>query len=112
MKLKCSIKGGISAARLHGLRPEMAVALIIIKDAFFNHGENCVITSGVEGKHSRASLHYIGAALDFRTGGMKRELVSDIANEIRSGLGVDFDAVVEDNHLHIEYQPKRDFSDG
>ena len=106
---KLMIKGGLGAARIHGLRPEMTVAIIIIKDAFALHGHNCVITSGMEGKHSRASLHYVGAALDFRTGGMKRELVSNIANEIRNGLGRDFDTVVEGTHIHVEFLPKQGY---
>ena len=107
--MKCRIKGGINGARIHGLRPEMVVALIIIKDAFDSHGANCIITSGIEGKHGRASLHLVGAALDFRTGGMDRELVSKIAVEIREGLGLDFDVVIERTHLHIEYQPKQGY---
>ena len=107
MKAKCSIKGGPNAARIHGLRPEMVVALIIAKDAFMSRGANCVITSAIEGRHSRGSLHYVGQALDFRTGSMSREQVSEIATEIREGLGVDFDVVVESSHLHIEFQPKQ-----
>ena len=107
--MRCQIKSGINGARIHGLRPEMVVALIIIRDAFFNHGESCIITSGMEGKHGRASLHFVGAALDFRTGGMKRELVSEIAVEIRDGLGRDYDVVVESTHLHVEWQPKQGY---
>ena len=107
--MKCMIKGGINGARIHGLRPEMVVALIVIRDAFFDAGENCVITSGIEGRHGRASLHLVGAALDFRTGGMPRELASEIATEIREGLGLDFDVVVERTHLHVEWQPKQGY---
>ncbi len=109
MKAKCSLKGGPNAARIHGLRPEMVVALIIIKDAFMGRGANCVVTSGMEGQHRRGSLHYVGHALDFRTGSMSREQVSEIAVEIREGLGVDFDVVVEPGHLHIEFQPKQTY---
>ncbi len=109
MKAKCSIKGEPHAARIHGLRPEMVVALIITKDAFMGRGANCVITSGIEGRHGRGSLHLVGAALDFRTGSMSREQVSEIAVEIRDGLGVDFDVVVESSHLHIEFQPKQGY---
>ena len=109
MKAKCCIKGGPHGARIHGLRPEMVVALIIVKDAFISRGANCVITSGIEGRHGRGSLHLVGAALDFRTGSMSREQVSEIATEIREGLGLDFDVVVEDTHLHVEWQPKQGY---
>ena len=107
MKAKCSLKGGPNAARIHGLRPEMVVALIIVKEAFMGRGANCVVTSGMEGQHSHGSLHYVGQALDFRTGSMSREQASEIAVEIREGLGVDFDVVVEQGHLHVEWDPKQ-----
>lgn len=79
------------------------------------HGVELMITSGKEQstKHSFASLHYLGCAVDIRTrhidSRISRQLV---AQEIRDRLNVDFDVILEDEggtreHIHLEYQPKR-----
>ena len=72
-----------------------------------------VVTSVCDGKHMEGSKHYEGNAFDIRTwtnrddgiqlrGWLKRA----IADELRYELGNDYDVVVEDTHIHVEYDKK------
>ena len=65
------------------------------------------ITSWMDGRHSPTSLHYRGDAIDIRT----RDLPAAISAEnlgarIRERLTIDYDVIVEDTHIHIEWQPR------
>ncbi len=100
-----SIKEGV---RLLGMRPEMAYANAAVVEAFRMYGYDCVMTAGVDGKHSRASKHYSGCAADYRTRHVNSIHVQSIADKIKAALPTDFDVIVELNppHLHLEYDPK------
>lgn len=63
------------------------------------------ITSANDGKHMTNSLHYKNKAVDLRTRDMKNAKV--VGWEIKQYLGKDFDVILENDHLHIEYQPKK-----
>jgi len=95
------IKSGVS---LLGFHPEMVVALMIAEPIMEAHGQECVITSGVEGKHSKkTSKHYVGYGLDLRTRDMKDAVSEQCAAEIDSSLGDEFYVAFEKNHIHISY---------
>lgn len=64
------------------------------------------ITSANDGKHMTNSLHYKNKAVDLRTRDMKNAKV--VGWEIKQYLGNDFDVILEKDHLHIEYQPKKE----
>lgn len=100
------IKPGV---RVHGLKPEILLALQIATEIYQKHGFDCVLTSAIDGKHSRGSRHYTGSAIDLRT----RHLPDPgtIADEIKTALGADYDVVLEgmgtpNQHIHIEFDPK------
>lgn len=105
------IKPGV---KLLGIRPELAIAAQVVASVFAGLGLDAIITSGIDGQHKRASAHYSGRALDFRIRhipGYEQQktaapMVVDIAKEIAQALGDDFDALLEVDHLHIEYDPK------
>ena len=97
------IKHGV---RIQGLTPETVLALQVIEGAFRDAGYNCVLTSGVDGKHSSGSLHYVGCAVDLRTRDIPEQKREPLRQEIARRLGPDFDVVLEKDHLHIEHQPK------
>ena len=82
-------------------------ALKDIEDIFFQHMSPCVITSAWDGKHMAESAHYDGRGLDFRTRMVKMALRATLTRRVRDILGVDFDVVFEEDHLHVEYDPKR-----
>jgi hypothetical protein len=100
------IKGGVT---LHGLSPQMLLAVIAVKDIYDRRGKDVVLTSGNDGKHSVNSKHYVGNALDFRTNNLDDPTLEGpiIANELNKALGRDYDVLFEGDHIHIEYDPKR-----
>ena len=63
-----------------------------------------VITSGNDGKHMKNSKHYSNEAIDIRTNNMIDP--DTVALRIKGLLGKDFDVVLEQTHIHIEYDPK------
>lgn len=96
----------VLGASLRGLRVETLFALCVASEVYQNHSYEMEITSGVEGKHSRGSLHYAGAAVDLRIKNIPTEVVLDITTDIKERLASDYDVILEGNHIHIEYQPK------
>ncbi len=89
--------------RLHGIKPEIVLALVIADQVYMELGHELVITSVIDGKHSRASIHYTGGAVDLRIPG---EHGIAVRNRIARRVGGDFDVVLESDHIHIEWQPK------
>lgn len=100
-----SIKPGV---RIFGMRTEMAFANDAVVEAFKETGHDCVMTAGVDGKHSRASAHYNGCAADYRTRHIASGLRQELADKIKARLGADFDVILELDppHLHVEFDPK------
>jgi len=122
------IKSGVS---IRGIQPEMAIAFLLVSQHFHENGIPCVITSTTEGQHGKASLHYIGHAMDFRTRDLIQVLKDEYKDEnktlsrtheeeslhvktemakfltaLKESLGGEFDIVLESTHLHVEFQPK------
>jgi hypothetical protein len=95
-----------SAVRVHGLKPELLLALTIADGVYQRQGVELEITSIVDGKHSRGSLHYVGMAADLRTRTLPAGTAPLVARQLRAALGDDYDVVLEDTHLHVEFQPK------
>lgn len=104
--MSTSLKHGV---KLAGLKPQAVLAIHIAEGVFRNFGEELVVTSCNDGKHSDTSLHYHGFAFDARS----KELVCDkqeLLKELRARLGAEFDVLLEDlggnnEHYHIEYDP-------
>jgi hypothetical protein len=98
------IKPGVD---LRGLAPQMAIAYCIALDVYREKvGAHCVITSGSDGKHGPNSLHYSGKALDLRTNSLRPEQVHPVYVSLKTALGTQFDVVLEDDHIHVEFDPK------
>jgi len=89
-----------------GSMPEMEYARRIVARVYARFGYELTVTSGYEGSHDAASLHYKGLAEDYRTRDLRPGDVERIASEIRAMLGTDYDVIVETNHLHVEFDPK------
>jgi hypothetical protein len=99
----------LAGTRIFGMRTECLIALVIIDGIYRDAGYKLVVTCGMNGTHSRGSLHYAGAAFDIRTGNIPQEKRQGVADEIRKNLGDDFDVVLETTHCHIEWQPKQPY---
>jgi hypothetical protein len=98
------IKAGVD---LRGLQPQMAIAYTIASAIYLERaGLHCYITSASDGKHGPNSLHYKGMALDLRTRSLRSEQVAPIYKAIKEALGEQFDVVLEQDHIHLEFQPK------
>ncbi len=112
MKLKTGV-------RLAGLRPQMLVAWMVAKEEFARYGVEFIVTSVNDSNHGYGSLHFSGGAFDARTkhidntdGLSAYDVKHRIWDAIRKNLGVEFDVLLEfvgrpNEHIHIEYQPKR-----
>ena len=94
------IKRGV---RIHGIMPEIVLALVVADQVYTQLGHDLVVTSVIDGKHMRASIHYIGGAVDLRLPGDDGIAAR---NRIALRLGGDYDVILESNHIHVEWQPK------
>ncbi len=98
------LKNGTS---IFGLRSEILLAFLIADKVFSKYHVECVLTSGTDSKHGRASLHYVGLAIDLRTRDFANDAEVELAaKDLRDALNDEYDVVVEKNHIHVEYQPK------
>lgn len=97
------IKDGAS---IQGIDIKIRPALIAADRIWKEHGQELVITSGLDGAHSAGSLHYYGLAIDCRTRYFTSETKCLVADKLKLSLSNDFDIVVHGSHIHIEYDPK------
>lgn len=105
----CYVKD--DSVSLADLRPQMAIVIQNVTGILASHGLYAMITSGNDSRHSLTSLHWSGAALDFRSHHIPREILDRVVRRIDRSLGLHFDVLLEqrdqeNEHLHIEYQPR------
>lgn len=94
MKLK-------DGAVIAGLHPVMKPAFTFADRLWAAHGEELVVTSGLDGVHSAGSWHYYGLALDFRTNFWEEPEARNVYNKLKKHL-VEYDVVWHDTHIHVE----------
>lgn len=97
--------------------PIITAFLFQLSDLFIGWGYELVITSGseMETKHSRTSLHYAtpAQAVDIRNRHLVQLTTAHIIEEakefcIARKIPTSWIEVIEESdHIHIEYQPKR-----
>lgn len=92
---------------MQGMRPELILAIMVADGVYASLGQELVITSLLDGTHSNTSLHYTGCAVDFRTRYFKPGEAEKARNDISGRLTSDYDVILEKNHLHVEYQPRK-----
>lgn len=97
------IKAGV---RVLGMRPEMLLAVIAAESIWQKRGVEAVITSCIDGDHSKGSRHYAGCALDFRTSNLPAGSWQEVRDELAGAMEGDFDVVLEKDHIHVEFDPK------
>ena len=98
------IKAGVN---MNGIQLVMRQVLVEAEKIWNDYGVALVITSCVDGTHSAGSYHYYGLAVDFRTRSFDSTAAVKLAAErLRRALGINYDVVIEKNHLHVEYDPK------
>ena len=95
------VKKGV---RIKGIETEALLALLTAQTVYAEKGEEAVVTSVTDGMHMAGSLHHSGHAFDLRTRHLDAETATTIHREIERRLP-EYDAVLESDHLHIEYDP-------
>ena len=81
----------------------MRRALQTVDEVWREVGQSeAVVTSTYEGTHMPSSLHYVNRAADFRLPIEAKAVV----DKLKAKLGPDFDVVLEQTHIHIEFDPK------
>lgn len=98
-----TLKDGV---RIIGVKPEIVLAMMVADGVYKSLGYELTITSVVEGKHSRGSIHYQGMAFDCRISNLSPAAPIMVRDAIKKALGYDFDVVLESDHIHCEWQPK------
>jgi uncharacterized protein YcbK (DUF882 family) len=96
-----------SSAKIKIETNEMLFCAIMCYDAYKSHGYSVLITSGIDSVHRGDSKHYSGNAFDLRINNVLKLHVKSIFEELRVKLGNDFDVVLERDHIHVEYDPKK-----
>lgn len=97
-----------NTVNLYGLHPMMQIANCKMAILFYQYGvDEMVITSANDShdKHGEDSLHKKGRACDYRTWFIDPLKLVEFAEKARALLGRDYDVVIEQSHLHIEYDP-------
>ena len=96
--------------RITGMRPEILLAAVAAMEVYKAAGRDLTITACVDGRHTTGSLHYAGAAIDLRTRDFPPADGEKVLAQIKACMGNDFDVLLEEDHIHIEFQPKQPLS--
>ena len=97
---------------LQNLQPQLVLALIIVDQVMQKAGQEALITSLNDARHSKTSLHYAGAAVDLRSKWFQYPGEVLVACKDALGNNPDFDMIWEsqgqpNEHFHLEFQQKR-----
>jgi len=105
------LKDGV---RIHGIRPEVVLGVLIVKEVLEHFGSDLVVTSCIDGNHpvSGPNTHYQGLAFDVRSHNVKEEDKQSVTSKLKECLGPDFFVLFENpgqpgEHWHIAYHPQR-----
>ncbi len=102
--MSVTLKAGV---QLRGMTPQILLVIMVAEGVYGEHDYPLVVTSVCDGKHSWNSLHYVGMAIDFRTRHLAAGDNLKITGELKACLGLEFDVVLETDHIHVEWQPER-----
>ena len=99
-----SLKNGTNPI---AIRPEILLAIIVADGIYQAEGFGLVITSLNDSTHADTSRHYQGMAVDIRTRDFTGEIARRITDKLRAALGGQYFVILESNHIHLGYQPKK-----
>lgn len=97
------------SANIQNIDIRMRPALIAADKVWKKHGQELVVTAGLDGEHSAGSVHYYGLALDFRTRYFDETTKKRVAEELKKVFEktkLFYDVVSHSTHIHVEYDPK------
>jgi len=93
--------------RVAGMRPEILFAIIAAERVCAEMGVDCVVTACVDGVHQAGSLHYCGLAVDLRSRNFRPGDADKAIARIKQCLGADYDVVLENDHIHVEFDQQQ-----
>ena len=97
----------LASISIIGIQPETVFGIAEVREVYRALGEKFVLTCITDGVHSPKSLHYVGYGFDVRTKNLVKHTSAQMAKACRRQLGREWDVVVKKDHLHFEFQPKR-----
>ena len=102
MRLKRGVKQ-------EGVQAPIWYAIGIAEMIYASLGVQLVVTSLCDGKHGANSLHYNGLAVDIRTRNLSQAQIEIVLRGLSHALDgqIGFDVILEKDHIHIEYEPKK-----
>ena len=89
--------------KMKGLKAPMIKPLSLANDLYVLCGLDLVVTDAVA-KRENKSLHPVGLAVDIRTRDLTHHQKSIVFSILLKQLNNDFDVIMYDTHIHIEYQ--------
>ena len=94
------------------LQPEARSAAATAQTVFAEFGLTAVVTSTGPGdrkktKSVKGTKHDIGQALDLRTRSIPKKMLAEVVAALKLALGDDYDVVLEKDHIHVEFDPKK-----
>lgn len=89
-----------------GVEPRSFWILAAVSDVSDYMTVPIIITSGTDGKHMTGSKHYTGEAVDIRSRNMTPLQRDYFVKALQERLGLDYQVIVEKDHIHCEYDPK------
>ena len=96
-----TIKGDSVPPVLVMWTPEVELLVGIVDECLHMFGLHAVVTSGMEGTHSRSSKHYRGYAVDVRVNWTKQQEKAFLT-VLEKKLAGSGRAIRESDHLHVE----------
>lgn len=96
------LKEGVELATA---RPEILEAIQACAQECADYARVLTVTSIMDGEHGPKSLHRFGLAFDARTHTWTRDTIEYLSEQFSIALGHDYDVVLEDDHIHVEYDP-------
>ena len=90
--------------KMKGLKAPMIKPLSLANDLYVLCGRDLVISEGIAKRDGKKSLHPVGLAVDIRTRDLTHHQKSIVFSILLKQLGNDFDVIMYDTHIHIEYQ--------
>lgn len=94
------IKEGVQS---NGIKPEILLALMVAEKVWDSHGQELVVTSITDGKHSDKSRHYIGMAVDLRHRYFSETEKRSVVTALKNALGSEYVVVVHKTHIHVQF---------
>lgn len=92
--------------KVDGVKKETIELMLLLNGYFVAHvGKEFVITSCTDGKHMKGSKHYSGYAIDIRTRHLSVYEINNLLAWFKSHHDKEYDIVVENDHIHVEYDP-------